>query len=101
MIGRAAHGRPWIFREFEHFLATGERLASPSPSAMRAVVLEHLRELHALYGEELGVRIARKHIGWYTRGLPGGEAFRREANQILTAPAQLAAVGRFFEEPPA
>jgi tRNA-dihydrouridine synthase B len=64
---------------------------------MRAVVLEHLEGLYALYGEELGVRIARKHIGWYTRGLPGGEAFRREAVLMLSAPAQLAAVGRFYD----
>ena len=97
MIGRAAHGRPWIFREFEHYLRTGRRLEQASPSEMRAVVLEHLEGLYALYGGELGVRIARKHIGWYTRGLPGGEAFRRAANQICCARAQLAAVGRFFD----
>ncbi len=101
MIGRAAHGRPWIFREFEHFLRTGKRLEQPSPCEMRAVALEHLQGIYALYGEELGVRIARKHIGWYTRGIAGncavGEAFRREANEILSAPAQLAAVGRFFD----
>jgi tRNA-dihydrouridine synthase B len=98
MIGRAAHGRPWIFREFLSFLSDGKIVSPPPPSEMRAVVLEHLEGLYALYGEELGVRIARKHIGWYTRGLPGGEAFRREAVLILSAPAQLAAVGRFFEE---
>ena len=98
MIGRAAHGRPWIFREFDHYLRHGLQ-ATPAPAAeMRAVVLEHLEGLYALYGEELGVRVARKHIGWYTRGLPGGEAFRREAVLIVTAPAQLAAVGRFFDE---
>jgi tRNA-dihydrouridine synthase B len=97
MLGRAAHGRPWIFREFSHFLDTGSHLAPPSPAEMRAIALEHLQGLYALYGEELGLRIARKHIGWYVRGLPGGEAFRREANEILSAPAQLAAVGRFFD----
>jgi len=97
MLGRAAHGRPWIFREFSHFLETGTLLAPPSPAEMRAVVLEHLQGIYALYGEELGVRVARKHIGWYTRGLPGGEAFRREAVLIVDAPAQLAAVGRFFD----
>ena len=64
---------------------------------MRAVALEHLEGIYLLYGEELGVRIARKHIGWYTRGLPGGEAFRREAVQILSAPDQLAAVARFYD----
>jgi len=64
---------------------------------MRAVALEHLEGIYSLYGEALGVRIARKHIGWYVRGLPGGEAFRREANAIVSAHAQLAAVGRFFD----
>jgi len=98
MIGRAAHGRPWIFREFLAFLNDGKSVAPPSPAEMRAVALEHLAGLYALYGEDMGVRIARKHIGWYVRGLPGGEAFRRESNQILSAPEQLAAVGRFFDE---
>jgi len=98
MIGRAAHGRPWIFREFLAVLNDGKCAAPPSPREMRSVALEHLEGIYALYGEEMGVRIARKHIGWYTRGLPGGEAFRREANQILSAPEQLAAVGRFFDE---
>jgi len=97
MIGRAAHGRPWIFREFAHFLETGERLAPPSVMEMRAVALEHLEGIYSLYGEELGLRIARKHIGWYTRGLPGGEAFRREANAIESLRAQHAAVSRFFD----
>jgi len=97
MIGRAAHGRPWIFREFAYFLSEGRKLPPPAAAEMRAVALEHLEGIYSLYGEELGVRIARKHIGWYTRALPGGEAFRREANQILSAPAHLAAVGSFFD----
>ena len=97
MIGRAAHGRPWIFREFSSYLNEGRITPPPSPAAMRAVALEHLEGLYALYGEELGVRIARKHIGWYVRGLPGGEAFRREAVLIVSAAAQLAAVGRFYD----
>jgi tRNA-dihydrouridine synthase B len=97
MIGRAAHGRPWFFRELLYFLKEGKDLPPPAAAEMRAVVLEHLQGIYALYGEELGVRVARKHIGWYLRGLPGGEAFRRAANQILSAPAQLAAVGRFFD----
>ncbi len=97
MIGRAAHGRPWIFREFLSFLNDGTKLAPPPACEMRAVALEHLEGIYSLYGEDLGVRIARKHIGWYTRGLPGGEAFRREAVQILSAPAQLAAVARFYD----
>ncbi len=97
MIGRAAHGRPWIFREFAHFLETGRLAPPPSATEMRAVALEHLEGIYGLYGEEHGVRIARKHIGWYARGLQGGEAFRRAANDILYAPEQLAAVGRFFD----
>ena len=97
MLGRAAHGRPWIFREFLHFLNQGTKLPPPAAAEMRAVALEHLEGIYSLYGEELGVRIARKHIGWYVRGLPGGEAFRREANAIVSAHAQLAAVGRFFD----
>jgi tRNA-dihydrouridine synthase B len=96
MIGRAAHGRPWIFREIARFLETGRLPPPPSVAEMRAVVLEHLEGIYGLYGEQQGVRIARKHIGWYTRGLPGGEAFRRAANDILHAPAQLAAVGDYF-----
>jgi tRNA-dihydrouridine synthase B len=98
MIGRAAHGRPWIFREFLYFLNEAKKLPPPAATEMRAIVLEHLEGIYSLYGEALGVRVARKHIGWYTRGLPGGEALRRAANEILSAPAQLAAVGRFFDD---
>jgi len=97
MIGRAAQGRPWIFREFLSYLNQGKAVSPPAPDEMRAVVLEHLEGIYTLYGEEQGVRIARKHIGWYLRGLPGGEAFRREAVAIVSAPAQLAAVGRYFD----
>jgi len=97
MVGRAAHGRPWIFREIAHFLATGEALPGPSLAEQRAVVLEHLQGLYGLYGEELGLRVARKHLGWYLRPLPGGEAFRRQACAIESAPAQLAAVARFYD----
>jgi tRNA-dihydrouridine synthase B len=97
MLGRAAHGRPWIFREFLHYLSNDKRLPPPSILEMRAVTIEHLEGIYSLYGEALGVRIARKHIGWYTRGLPGGEAFRREAVQILSAREQLAAVALFYD----
>jgi tRNA-dihydrouridine synthase B len=96
MIGRGAHGRPWIFREIAHFLATGETLAPLSRAELRALVREHLEGLYGLYGEELGLRIARKHLGWYLRPLPGGEAFRREACAIESASEQLAAVDHFF-----
>ncbi len=97
MVGRGAHGRPWIFREIAHYLATGESLPGPSLAEQRAVVLEHLQGLYGLYGEELGLRVARKHLGWYLRPLPGGEAFRREACAIESAPEQLAAVARFYD----
>jgi len=97
MIGRGAHGRPWIFRELAHFLATGETLASPAVAEQRAVVLEHLQGLYQLYGESLGLRVARKHLGWYLRPLPGGEEFRRRACAIESAPEQLAAVARFYD----
>ncbi|MGQ0509722.1 MAG: tRNA dihydrouridine synthase DusB [Betaproteobacteria bacterium] len=97
MIGRGAHGRPWIFREMAHYLATGETLAGPAPAEQRAVVLEHLQGLYELYGESLGLRVARKHLGWYLRPLPGGEAFRRHACTIESAAAQLEAVARFYD----
>ncbi|MBM3352267.1 MAG: tRNA dihydrouridine synthase DusB [Betaproteobacteria bacterium] len=97
MIGRGAHGRPWIFREIAHFLATGEALPGPTPAEQRALVLEHLRGLYELYGEDLGLRVARKHLGWYLRPLPGGEEFRRRACAIESAPQQLDAVARFYD----
>ena len=96
MIGRAAQGRPWIFREIEHFLATGAKLVPPRVAEINAVLAEHLQGLHAFYGAEHGVRVARKHIGWYVSELPGGEAFRREMKRIEDAGAQLAAVGAYF-----
>jgi tRNA-dihydrouridine synthase B len=97
MIGRAAQGRPWIFREVAHFLATGEELAPPLVAEVRRLLLDHLQDHYALYGGFTGVRSARKHIGWYVRGLPGGEAFRREMNTLEDCDAQLEAVGRFFD----
>jgi len=98
MIGRAAQGRPWIFREIEHFLATGKRLPPPSRAEIRTILLAHLEELYDFYGEATGVKIARKHIGWYSKGLPGGAAFRRTMNTIETADAQREWVDRFFSE---
>ncbi len=97
MIGRAAQGRPWIFREIGHFLATGTHLAPPLVAEIREVLHGHLLGLYGFYGDEHGVRVARKHIGWYVEGLPGGEAFRREMNRLESADAQLAAVGAWFE----
>jgi tRNA-dihydrouridine synthase B len=96
MIGRAAQGRPWLFREIAHFLATGERLAPPAPVEMGAVLIEHLEGLDSLYGEEHGARVARKHIGWAVRELPGGETLRKAANGMHTVTAQRAAVNDFF-----
>ncbi len=82
MIGRAAQGRPWIFREITHYLATGTQLAPPLVAEVRRLLLDHLQDHYALYGEHTGVRSARKHIGWYVAGLPGGAAFRRAMNQV-------------------
>jgi tRNA-dihydrouridine synthase B len=96
MIGRAAFGRPWIFREIAHFLATGETLAAPAPAEVAAVVREHLEGLYALYGEAQGLRVARKHLGWYARALPGGEAFRQGVVRLECAARQRAAVNDYF-----
>lgn len=97
MIGRAAQGRPWIFREIVHFLATGTHLAAPLVSEVAALMDEHLRAHYAFYGEYLGVRTARKHIGWYVRDLAGGEDFRQRMNLLEDCEQQLAAVNDFFE----
>jgi len=96
MIGRAAQGRPWIFREIEHYLATGEKLPPPRVDEIHAVLQGHLEDLYAFYGAETGVRVARKHISWYTKGLAGSAQFRHAMNQLPTIDAQLAAVDRFF-----
>jgi tRNA-dihydrouridine synthase B len=96
MIGRAAQGRPWLFREISQFLATGEPAAPAAPAEIRAVLLEHLEALYQLYGEEQGTRVARKHIGWTVRALPGGDEFRCAAVRIETAAAQHSAVNDYF-----
>ncbi len=98
MIGRAAQGRPWIFREIAHYLNTGEHLAPPLVAEVRRLLLDHLLEHYALYGEFTGVRTARKHIAWYVRELPGGLAFRDRMNTLDDCTAQHAAVGQFFDE---
>jgi len=100
MIGRAALGNPWIFREVVHYLAVGETLPPPSVAEIRAVLLRHLDELYAFYGERTGVSIARKHIGWYTKGLPDSAAFRHRVFQIPTAVEQRSAVDGFFGDLP-
>ena len=97
MIGRAAQGRPWIFREIAHFLATGERLPEPSLQEVRDVLLGHLRALHAFYGEASGVRIARKHLGWYAKDRPENRAFRAVVNQADTADLQISLTRDYFD----
>ncbi|AUM00865.1 MAG TPA: tRNA dihydrouridine synthase DusB [Pseudothauera hydrothermalis] len=96
MIGRAAQGRPWIFREIEHYLATSQLAAPPLVGEIHQVCREHLADLYAFYGEETGVKVARKHISWYTKGLVGSAAFRRAMNQLPDISAQLDAVDAFF-----
>ena len=96
MIGRAAQGRPWMFAEIDHYLSTGEHLAPPEVVEIHRVLKEHLRDLYAFYGEFTGVRVARKHISWYTKGLAGSAAFRHNMNQLQTAEEQCRAVDEFF-----
>ena len=102
MIGRAAQGRPWLFREVAHFLATGEHLPPPTPEELREWMLEHLHDHYALYGEYTGVRTARKHLGWYARALPGDPAlthqFREAINRSEDCQTQLQYVRDFFDE---
>jgi tRNA-dihydrouridine synthase B len=98
MIGRAAQGRPWIFSEIAHELATGRPLPPPATAVVRGWLLEHLCDHYALHGEYTGVRSARKHIGWAVRALPGGEAFRAVMNTLDSCDAQLAAVATFFDQ---
>ena len=98
MIGRAAQGRPWIFREVAHFLETGEHLLPPTTAEAKAWLLEHLLDHYGLYGEYAGVRTARKHIGWAVQALPGGEAFRQFMNTLETCDTQVRAVTDWFDE---
>ena len=103
MIGRAAQGRPWMFREITHYLETGEQLPPPEVAEIHRVLVAHLDDLYEFYGEHTGVRVARKHISWYTKGLAGSAAFRHAMNQLQTCAEQLAAVERVFRvsSPPA
>ncbi len=97
MIGRAAQGRPWIFREIEHYLKTGEHLPAPEVSEIHQLLLEHLDALYRFYGELTGLRMARKHIAWYTKGLADSASFRHAMNQLESTHAQVAAVNDFFQ----
>ena len=98
LIGRAAQGRPWIFREIEHYLRTGELLPAPGLLEVERILLEHLAALHAFYGEPMGTRIARKHVGWYLATLPGAREFRAQFNRLDSTDAQCAHVRAFFRE---
>jgi tRNA-dihydrouridine synthase B len=96
MIGRAAQGRPWLFREIGHFLATGEALPHPEVAEIHEILLAHLDDLYRFYGEVTGMRMARKHIAWYTKGLADSAGFRHAMNQLESTREQLAAVNEFF-----
>ncbi|WP_225764751.1 tRNA dihydrouridine synthase DusB [Stenotrophomonas sp. Marseille-Q4652] len=97
MVGRAAQGRPWIFREIAHYLATGQELPPPSLAEVRDILLGHLTHLHAFYGEPQGVRIARKHLGWYAKDRPENAAFRAVVNRAETPEEQLRLTADYFD----
>ena len=92
MVGRGAFGRPWLFRDIAHFLETGRHLPPPDAREWSTIVLAHLDDIHAFHGETAGVRFARKHVGWYVHGMPGGEVLRDQVNQASTIAEQRAAV---------
>ena len=96
MIGRAAQGRPWIFREIDYFLQTGKHLPEPGPAEVRDILIGHLYNLYEFYGEYTGVRIARKHISWYSKGHPHGAVFRQTINKVEDCKLQLAMTNEFF-----
>jgi tRNA-dihydrouridine synthase B len=98
MIGRAAQGRPWIFREIAYFLETGKKLPPPEVAEIREVLVAHVHDLYGFYGHERGTRVARKHISWYTKGLKNSAVFRASMNTLETATLQLEAIARFFDE---
>ncbi len=98
MIGRAAQGRPWIFREIQHYLETGTHLEEPSLAEIRATLLDHVSNLYEFYGEYAGVRIARKHISWYSKGCRNGAMFRQTVNHVDTAKQQYDTVRKFFDQ---
>ena len=99
MIGRGAQGNPWIFRELNHYLSTGEVLAPPDGSEVHAVMRDHLRRLHAFYGESHGVQVARKHIGWYLKGRPESEQILYDLMRVQTAKEQFSLLEQHFPEP--
>jgi tRNA-dihydrouridine synthase B len=100
LIGRAAQGRPWIFREINHFLATGEQLPAPRIAEIEQILSRHLNELHNFYGEHIGLRVARKHVGWYLATLPGAGEFRSRFNRLENTEQQCLSVQQFLRAQP-
>lgn len=98
MIGRAAQGRPWIFRTIQHYLKTGDMLAEPEVKEIRDIMLGHLHNLYEFYGEHTGVLMARKHVAWYSKGQPSGASFRHALNAVTTIDQQLALTREFFDQ---
>ncbi len=97
MIGRAAQGRPWLFKHIDHYLQTGTELGPLAPAEVRDIMLDHLRNLYHFYGEQAGVRIARKHLGWYCRGRMGAEQYRQQVVRVATAREQTELTSRYFD----
>jgi tRNA-dihydrouridine synthase B len=97
MVGRGCYGRPWLLAEISHYLATGAHLPPPSVARQKAILVSHLDAMLSHYGQHAGLRIARKHIAWYTTGLPGSAAFRAEINRLDAVAAVLALIDRFFD----
>ncbi|KZY85198.1 hypothetical protein A3742_29775 [Oleiphilus sp. HI0071] len=98
LIGRAAQGKPWIFEEIEHFLAKGTHLPPRATEEQKAIMLQHVSELHSFYGDVMGVRISRKHVAWYLQTRPDGKAFRKIFNTIDSTNEQLEAITSYFEQ---
>ena len=98
MVGRAVQGRPWIFREINHFLAAGETLAPPSWEEVRDIMLDHLETLYHFYGEYTGVRVARKHLGWYCKDQPGSDLFWQKVARVEQSDEQIRATENYFKQ---
>ncbi len=99
MLGRAAQGKPWIFREINHYLETGELLAKPTMQEVKQILLSHLQELYEFYGTYMGLRIARKHVGWYLNAHDTNRNVRKQFNQLVTPEEQIILITHFFEQP--
>ena len=97
MVGRGAQGKPWIFREINHFLKTGRHLSAPSTDEVRSILIEHVKELHKFYGDFMGVRFARKHVSWYMQAHEQGKSFRSIFNALESVTEQLDALTMYFD----